>query len=109
MTLGGSGREVSAAPCWGHIGGNKETQGTYHYTVPPMSPTVFSFHLSESSWLVCCVMMRFVVVVVVFICKKKDREEWNCHIDRTPETIPCSSSFPASYKSRQFNKCSAYE
>lgn len=65
--------------------------------------------------LVCCVMMRFfvaivlVVVIVVFICKKKDREEWNYYIDRTPETIPCSASFPASYESRQFNKYLAYE
>lgn len=107
MTIGGSGMEASAAPCWGHIEAirkPRELITTLFLQCPQTVHPLLSTFQSLPG-LVCCVMMRFVVVVivvivVVFICKKEDREEWKCHTDRTPETLPCSASFPASYGSR---------
>lgn len=49
-SVGSSGMEDSAGLFWECFGGNKETQGTYHYAVPQVPTSLESppsFHLSD--------------------------------------------------------------
>lgn len=82
--------EDSAGLCWEHFGGNKETQGTYHYAVPQVPTSLESppsFHLSD-------ILAWFVVLWPGFFSRKReDKEEWDYTILTEHQRLPCSVGY----------------
>lgn len=82
--------EDSVGLCWEHFGGNKETQGMYHYAVPQVPTSLESppsFHLSD-------ILAWFVVLWPGFFsCKREDKEEWDYTILTEHQTLPCSVGY----------------